>query len=261
MESKTSRLEQAREVYASAVDAIPDDRWNGPTLCSGWTPSNVVAHVTTGDQLFRAVIFDALGRDRSGLDVPMDFADRQRRAQAMAAWEPGRLKEASKRESKETVATVLDVVETHPGIIVKVPFGDVPMTVVRALRLNEYIIHGHDLSPAVGENVAAPAWFIDHGLGDAIVMLKRLHQRSAHKGKTASFHVHRTDGDGEWTVKAENGQAEVEPGHHKADVAFRGTGESLYWLLMGRGTAVELDVEILGDQALGRAFKEWFPGP
>ena len=46
-----------------------------------------------------------------------------------------------------------------------------------------------------------PDWFIDRALGDAITMLSRLHQRSPHKGKAASFHVHRTDGDGEWLVR------------------------------------------------------------
>jgi hypothetical protein len=127
--------------------------------------------------------------------------------------------------------------------------------------LNEYIIHGHDLSPTVGRELGAPQWFIDRALGDAITMMSRLHLRSPNKGKAATFHIHRTDGDGEWTLRAENGEAVSEAGHGKADVAFRGRGEALYWVLMGRAHPQDAGVEVLGDQALGSALKEWFPGP
>jgi len=63
----------------------------------------------------------------------------------------------------------------------------------------------------------------------------RLHSRSPHKGKSASFHLHRTDGEGEWVLRAKDGDAVAEAGHAKADVAMRGTAEGLYWVLMGRG--------------------------
>src|SRR5438270_362478 len=71
----------------------------------------------------------------------------------------------------------------------------------------------------------------------------------------------RTDGEGEWIIKAENGQAVTESQHGKADVAMRGPAEGLYWVLMGRGKPEEHGVEVLGDPALAASFKEWFPGP
>ena len=56
--------------------------------------------------------------------------------------------------------------------------------------------------------------------------------------------------------------AEVdESTHAKADVALRGSGEGLYWVLMGRGSLNDHGIEIHGDPALAAAFKEWFPGP
>jgi hypothetical protein len=115
--------------------------------------------------------------------------------------------------------------------------------------------------PAVGRSIPIPDWFIDRGLGDSITLMSRLHQRSPHKGEAATFHIHRTDGEGEWTLRAENGEAAAEPGHAKADVALRGSAEGLYWVLMGRGKPVEHGVEVHGDPALAAAFKEWFPGP
>lgn len=261
MESQTGRLAQARDWYLQQVDAIPANGWTGPTLCAEWTVSQVVAHVATGDQLFRGQIFGATGKDRSGLDLPIDFADRQRRFQVMSTWEPDKLKAAAHSESEQTVATIVEAIGQSPGVLVTVPYGEVPMTVVRGLRLNEYIIHGHDLMPATGRSMPTPEWFIDRGLGDSINMLMRLHQRSPHKGKSATFHIHRTDGEGEWIVRADGGQAVAESLHGKADVAMRGPAEGLYWMIMGRGKPDELGVEVHGDPALAASFKEWFPGP
>jgi len=261
MDHRVSRLRQAGDWYLTVVDAIPEDGWSRGTLCEGWTASHVVAHVTTGDQLFRGLIFDATGRDRTGEDLPIDFADRQRKFQAMTSWPPATLKQAAHEESERAVAAIAEAIDAAPDMLINVPFGLSPMPVVRALRLNEYIIHGHDLTPAIGRTIPTPDWFIDRGLGDSFAMMTRLHQRSAHKGKSASFHIHRTDGQGEWIIKAENGEAVIESQHGKADVALRGPAEGLYWVLMGRGTPEEHGVEVHGDPALAASFKEWFPGP
>ena len=261
MDAQPGRLAQAGKWYLQVVDAIPADAWANPTLCEAWNVSNVVAHVATGDQLFRAALFDAIGKDRGGQDLPVDFADRQRRFQALSTWEPAPLKKAAHKESAEMIAEVAEAIEKAPQALVTVPFGTVPIPVVRALRLNEYIIHGHDLMPAVGRSIPIPDWFIDRGLGDSIALMSRLHQRSAHKGKAATFHIHRTDGEGEWTLRAENGEATAESGHGRGDVAMRGSAEGLYWVLMGRGKPEENGVEVHGDPALASAFKEWFPGP
>ena len=261
MAANLSRLEQSRDWYLEAVDAVPDDRWKGESLCAGWTAAHVVAHVTTGDQLFQAIVMDATGNDRKGLDLPVDFVDRRRRFEALAGKDAATLRPAAHRAADGMVATMKDAVDKSPATMVTVPYGTVPITTARALRLNEYIIHGHDLEPAIGKQRPIPDWFVDRALSDAIVMLTRLHQRSPHKGKGARFHVHRTDGEGEWMVIAENGEAKVESGHGKGDAAFRGPGHQLYWVLMGRGRPDELGVEVHGDPALAGAFKEWFPGP
>ncbi len=153
------------------------------------------------------MLFDALGKDRTGLDLPTDFADRRQRFEAMSTWEPARLKETARKASEEAVAAIGDAAREAPETIVNVPFGKVPIPVVRGLRLNEYIIHGHDLTPAIGRSIPIPDWFIDRALGDSINLMSRLHQRSPHKGKAASFHIHRTDGEGEWILRAADGQA------------------------------------------------------
>src|SRR2546430_11578925 len=141
MEAQPSRLRQAGDWYLDNVEAVPADGWGHSTLCAGWTARHVVAHVATGDQLFLAMLMDALGKDRTGLDLPIDFADRRQRFEAMSNWEPARLKESAKTASVDMVAAVGDAAREAPQTIVNVPFGQVPIPVVRGLRLNEYIIH------------------------------------------------------------------------------------------------------------------------
>jgi len=244
-----------------AIDALPANGWSKATLCEGWTASNIVAHVITGDQLVRGLVWDATGQGRQGQDLPVDFADRHKRFESVSTWEPAALKKAAHDESEQTVAAVVEAVHRAPEAIVTMPIGAVPMPTVRSMRLNEYIIHGHDLGPAIGRSIPSPDWFFDRALGDAVNRMTRLHPRSQHKGKSASFHIHRTDGEGEWILRAAGGESMVQPGHAKADVAMRGSAEGLYWVLMGRGKPEVHGVEVHGDPALAAAFKEWFPGP
>ena len=261
MEGQPTRLAQASNWYLQSVDALPAGSWSGPTLCEGWTATNVVAHVVTGDQLIRGLVWKATGKDWGGQDLPVDFADRNRRFEIASTWEPSKLKEMAHSESAQTVAAVHEAVQKAPEAMVTMPVGPVPMPVLRGFRLNEYIIHGHDLMPAIGRSIPIPDWFSERALNDAVDRMVRLHPRSPHKGKSASFHLHRTDGTGEWILRAEDGEAVVESGHAKADVAMRGTAEGLYWVLMGRGKPEEHGVEVHGDPKLAAAFKEWFPGP
>ena len=261
MASAGSRLAQARDWYLKAVDAVPDDAWGKPSLCEGWSARHVVAHVATGDQLVRGLLLDATGKGRAGLDLPVDFPDRTRRMQEALTWEPAKLKEAARTAAEGAVALIAETADQAPETVITMPFGVAPMPVLRALRLNEYIIHAHDLSPALGRRSPVLDWFLDRGLSDTVMLLQRLHLRSPHKGKSATFHIHRTDGEGEWVLKADGGQAVMESGHANADVALRGPGEALYWVLMGRGKPEENGVEMHGDGELAGAFKEWFPGP
>src|ERR1700731_4790815 len=126
VDAQPSRLDQARDWYLQAVDAVPADGWSGPTLCAGWTASNVVAHVITGDQLIRGLVWDATHQGRHGQDLPVDFADRQRRFQAVSTWEPARLKENARTESEQTVAAVAEALQHAPEAIVNTPIGPAP---------------------------------------------------------------------------------------------------------------------------------------
>ena len=68
-----------------------------------------------------------------------------------------------------------------------------------------------------------------------------------------SLHVHRTDGDGEWTIKVEDDTIVATREHAKGDAAARGSGADLMLAVWGRGTLEPL--ETFGDPEL---IAEWF---
>lgn len=67
---------------------------------------------------------------------------------------------------------------------------------------------------------------------------------------SGTIHLHSTDGDGEWLIEARPGSFTWTEGHHKGDVAVRGTRSDLLLVLWCR---LEADrVEVFGDSALLR---------
>ena len=68
-----------------------------------------------------------------------------------------------------------------------------------------------------------------------------------------SLHLHRTDGDGEWTATVENDAIVATREHAKGDAAARGTGADLMLAVWGRGPLESL--ETFGDSGL---IAEWF---
>lgn len=71
-----------------------------------------------------------------------------------------------------------------------------------------------------------------------------------------TIHLHATDGEGEWLIEARPGSFTWTEGHHKGDVAVRGTRSDLLLLLWARldpdGTNPDR-VELFGDPDLLRA--------
>ena len=79
-------------------------------------------------------------------------------------------------------------------------------------------------------------------------------------GDTGTVHLHCTDTEGEWTVGLRPGEVPIyEPGHSKGEVALRGSAPNLLMFLWRR---VEPSaVEVLGNEALARAFWNYLEGP
>lgn len=235
-------LDEARRWYFEAIEALGDDGWSKASRCAGWTAFDVVSHVTNSDRF----IVVSLGSPGT--------ADE-------ATQTPAELRETARQVSDQVASGLRKLAVRSPEATVRMRMGEVPLNRVVRIRTAEYVIHGYDLAPATGRERPVPDWCIEETLPWAAEMMTRAHQRSPHKGKSASFHLHRTDGQGEWILRAQDGEARTDVGHGHADVAMRGPAAGLYWVLMGRGGPHEHGVEIVGDPLLASAFKEWFPGP
>ena len=59
---------------------------------------------------------------------------------------------------------------------------------------------------------------------------------------SGSFHIHRTDGDGEWTAKVEDDRIVIAEEHAKGDAAAKGTGPELMLAMWGRAPVDSLQV-------------------
>jgi predicted lipid carrier protein YhbT len=69
---------------------------------------------------------------------------------------------------------------------------------------------------------------------------------------TGSLHLHRTDGDGEWLVRAVDGAVVMTREHAKGDVALRGPASDLFAFVWNRGRSDA--VTTFGDDAVA---DEW----
>ena len=71
-----------------------------------------------------------------------------------------------------------------------------------------------------------------------------------------SLHLHRTDGDGEWLLRVDDGALVATREHAKGDVAVRGAAPDLLLYVWGRGGE---NLEIFGDTALAEAWARGRP--
>ena len=116
----------------------------------------------------------------------------------------------------------------------------------------ETALHGWDCRDAVGHGSPVDGDLAADGVDEYLyVMLPRCLTRNPGTWAGQSLHLHRTDGDGEWLVHLDSGQATVERGHAKGDVAVRGSGSDLYLWSTGRGTVDTLpDLDVVGDRSV-----------
>ncbi|MBN9388665.1 MAG: maleylpyruvate isomerase family mycothiol-dependent enzyme [Chloroflexi bacterium] len=76
-------------------------------------------------------------------------------------------------------------------------------------------------------------------------------------GQGETYHLHRTDGEGEWLLTFNGRELDVQPIHAKGDVAIRGTASDLLLVMWRR---IPLDgLEIFGDKAKAQHLFELLP--
>jgi uncharacterized protein (TIGR03083 family) len=102
-------------------------------------------------------------------------------------------------------------------------------------QAQETALHRWDAQDALGGSAFLDSDFAADGVAELLEMfLPGLHRRGGTPGTGESFHVHRTDGPGEWSVRFDGELATVSNDHAKGDVALRGPAADLLLVLWRR---------------------------
>jgi uncharacterized protein (TIGR03086 family) len=144
--SPIDSLARALEHTARLVEGVPDDQWDRPTPCAGWSVRDLVDHLVAGNRLFaRALLGEPPSPGSSGSGSGSSGSGS---AGSGSAGSP--VAAMAYRESADTLLAAF----ASPGVLerpVTVPFGTVPGVVALHLRLVEALVHGWDLARATGQ--------------------------------------------------------------------------------------------------------------
>jgi uncharacterized protein (TIGR03083 family) len=123
----------------------------------------------------------------------------------------------------------------------------------------ETAVHRWDVQQAFGREQPIDSELARDGIDEALEIYQPqwCRPKSTLRGSGESYHFHRTDGEGEWLVRFENGDMKVSHEHAKADVAIRGPASDLLLFLWHRIPADRL--EVLGDASLIDRYFELVP--
>ena len=139
--------------------------------------------------------------------------------------------------------------------------GDNRAIVHLRMQTIETTVHRWDVENAHGRAQPVDAEIARDGIDHHFtVMLPYVRAAGKHRaGAGESFHLHRTDGEGEWLVRFQGEEVAISQTHAKADVAVRGTASDLFLFLWGRVPAPDLNV--VGDASLLERYRELVPNP
>lgn len=111
----------------------------------------------------------------------------------------------------------------------------------------ETLVHRWDAQQAAGTVVPLDPELATDGINEIIEVMMQNSPRGPIDYPTGSLHLHRTDGEGEWMLTAQDGVLTVTHKHAKGDAAARGSAQDLLLYLWGRGRE---NLECHGDDAL-----------
>lgn len=227
-----------------------------PSLLEGWEVAHVLTHLArNADSHVRR-----LEAARRGEAVPPYEGGRAARDAAIA--------EGARRPARDVLFDLRAACERLEGVLSSLPEpvwdgavldGDQRLARASTLpfaRAVEVEVHHVDLDLGY-EPPDWPQAFVDRALPETLERLAR--RFAATGGGASSWHLHRTDGPGEWTVSRSPEGTTVSTGHVRADAAARGPGWALLAWMLGRFSAAALGLELHGDTELAAALPATFP--
>ena len=113
---------------------------------------------------------------------------------------------------------------------------------------HETAVHRLDAQQAAGTPAPIDPELATDGISEMMEVFMQHRPRGPLPAYPAgSLHLHRTDGEGEWMLMAQDGKLSVSHEHAKGDAAARGSAQNLLMYLWGRGRD---GLECHGDDAL-----------
>lgn len=251
-----SLLEDATRCLLDSVRPLQEEDLRRPSLLEGWSVAHVLTHLArNADSHVRRL--EAASRSEM---VPQYEGGRAARD---AAIEEGARRPAVEilSDLEAACARLDEVLSSLPervwdAALVEREHLPAPASTLPLARLMEVEVHHVDL--AFGYR--PPDWpqaFVDRALPEVVERLGR--RFSGTGGAEVSWHLHRSDGPGEWTVRRSPQGTTVVSGHSRGDAALRGPGWALLAWMLGRYPATTLGLELLGDAELAASLPEVFP--
>jgi uncharacterized protein (TIGR03083 family) len=114
----------------------------------------------------------------------------------------------------------------------------------------EVAVHRWDAQAAAGTTTPIDTALAADGIDELLGSFLRFNDTNVDLGGT--LHVHATDADAEWVIRADDEKLVATPEHAKADAAVRGSASDLLLFLWNRVPASALDVA--GDVSVAEAW-------
>lgn len=220
------------------------------SACPGWTVGALVGHIGS---VYTAWNKRVRERDQDTADIlPEDFAglpgfyEWAGRDFVSSAMPPGLL--AWAKAQADALQSTLAKVAPDERVGTWYPPQQTAAFVQRRMPL-ETAVHRWDAQHAHGKEQPIDPELARDGIDEVLDIMVPMFRRREKlpEGTGERYHLHRTDGDGEWLVEFAADGIRVTREHAKGDVAIRGTASDLLLWLWGRVHADRLEVK--GDAA------------
>lgn len=204
--------------------------------CPGWTLQQLFRHLGRGHRWAAQIV-------RDQLEAPLD-------PRAVADGKPPADQAGALDWLRGSGQSLVDAVAaTGPDVPVWTFLGPRPAAWWLPRRLHEATVHRADAAIALGVEYELSPELAADGISEWLTLVVTEVSSSARTAPIdvgASLHLHATDFDGEWVLRAEASGVILETGHHKSTTAARGRTVDLLLALTRRRSADEGDVQILG---------------
>lgn len=230
---QTHRLDRARQDGERIVELCAEHMSAAVPSCPDWDGAGLLSHVTRVWHMLSIICEE--GRDT--FPGREDFPARPAEGDEVAG----------AREALDRVIAAMGALEPAATMW---SWGTTQSSDYFFRRLHlENLVHRVDAEQMAGLDSEIDS---DEGMDGVSERFEEFLHRKPER-PSGSFHLHRTDGEGEWTATVDDDRIVVTQEHAKGDAAARGTGAELLLAMWGR-TPVDT-LEIFGETSL---VEEWF---